>query len=90
MDDVAFYGSAQRSAHILKTLLDRGPDQGYSPNLTKSLFIAATSNQEEVANWEFEAEGLHIKFFGNSRYLWAYLGPWEELLAWVQLQGKNH
>ena len=38
-DDVASDDSAQQSAQLLKLLTDRGPDQGYVPKLSKSLFI---------------------------------------------------
>ena len=39
-DDVTFDGSARRSAHLLKLLVKRGPDQGYFPDPAKSLFIS--------------------------------------------------
>ena len=38
-NDAAFDGSARRSAQLLKMLMRRGPDQGYFPEPTKSLFI---------------------------------------------------
>ena len=35
---------------------------------------------------EFVAEEILINFFSGSRYLGAYLGPYEELEAWVKPQ----
>ena len=29
-------------------------------------------------------DGLELKFVGSSWYLGAYLGPWEDLEAWVK------
>ena len=48
-DDVAFDGSAQRSAQLLKLLMKRRPDRGYFPEPDKSLFISDTPGQEEAA-----------------------------------------
>ena len=48
-DDAAFDGSSQLSAQLLKLLLKRGPDQGYLPELDKSLFISDTPGKEEAA-----------------------------------------
>ena len=39
-DDTAFDGSTQRSAQLLKLLMKRGPDRGYSSDPAKSLFIS--------------------------------------------------
>ena len=41
-DDAAFEGSAQRSAQLLKLLMERGLDRRYSPEPNKSLFISDT------------------------------------------------
>ena len=38
-DDAVFDGLAQRSAKILKMLMDRGPDWEYLPEQAKSFFI---------------------------------------------------
>ena len=48
-DDVAFDGSAQRSAQLLKLLMTRGADRGYFTEPDKSLFISDTPGQEEAA-----------------------------------------
>ena len=40
----------------------------------------------EAASSEFTVEGLVLNFFSGSRYLGAYLGPQEELVAWVKSQ----
>ena len=41
-DNAAFDGSARRSVQLLKLLMKRGPDQGYLPDPSKSLFISDT------------------------------------------------
>ena len=84
--DATFDGSSQRSAQLLKLLMKRRPDQGYFPGPAKSLFIYDTPGQEEVSRKEFEADGLVLNFVIGSRYLGAYLGPQEELEAWVKSQ----
>ena len=38
---------------------------------------------------EFAAEGLVLNFVSRSRYLGAYLGPQEELAAWVKPQVES-
>ena len=48
-DDAAFDGLARRSAQLLKLLMKRGPDRGYFPEPSKSLFISDTPGQEEAA-----------------------------------------
>ena len=37
-------------------------------------------------------EGLYLNFVGGSQYLWSYLGPREELEAWLkpQVEGWAH
>ena len=85
-DNAAFDGSAQRSTQLLKLLMRRGPDQGYFPEPAKSLFISDTPGQEAGSKREFAAEGLTLNFVTGSRYLGAYLGPQEELEAWVKPQ----
>ena len=87
-DDVAFDGSELRSAQLLKLLMERGPDRGYFPNPAKSLFISDTLGQEESAKREFAVEGRVLNFVSGSRYLGTYLGPQEELAAWVKPQGE--
>ena len=42
--------------------------------------------QQEAVEREFEAEGLHLNFMWRSWYLGAYMGPSEELEAWVRSQ----
>ena len=66
--------------------MERGTGRGYLPKLSKSVFILDLPGQEEVARREFAAEGLYHNFVSGSRYLGAYLGPQEELTAWVKLQ----
>ena len=39
-----------------------------------------------VYSERFEAEGLSLKFLGDSRYLGTYLGPRKELESWVRTQ----
>ena len=85
-DDAAFDGSERRSAHILKLLTERGADRGYFTDPAKSLFISDTPEQVEAAIREFAAEGLALNLVSGSIYLGAYLGPQEELAAWVKPQ----
>ena len=85
-DDTALDGLARQSTQLLKLLMGKGPDQGYFPKPSKSLFILDTPGQEEAARREFEAEVLVLNFLSGSRYLGAYLCHQEELLAWVKPQ----
>ena len=65
--------------------MKRGPDWGCFPKPDKSLFILDTPVQEEEAERrEFAVEGLDLNFVSGSRYVGAYLGPQEELEAWVK------
>ena len=57
VDNAAFDGSEQQSAHLLKLLMEKGLDRGYLPEPAKSLFIVDTLRQEEVVRREFAAEG---------------------------------
>ena len=66
--------------------MERGQDRGYFPDPAKSLFISDTPGQEEATRREFEVEGLALNFVSGIRYLGAYLGPQEELAAWVKPQ----
>ena len=56
------------------------------------LFISNTPDQEEEAKRDFVAEGLEINFVSGSSYLGAYLGPQENLAAWVipQVEAWDH
>ena len=47
-DDEVFDVSAQRSAQILKMLLDRSLDWGYFPNPDKSIFISDSYDQKQA------------------------------------------
>ena len=84
--DAAFGGLARRSAHILKLLMKRGPDRGYFPEPSKSLFISDTPGQVEAAKREFAVEVLTLNLVSGSRYLGEYLGPQKALEAWVKPQ----
>ena len=75
-----------RSAQIFNLLVEKGPEQGYFPELAKSLLIVNFPEQEEAARKEGAAEGLYLNFVGGSRYLGAYPGPQEELEAWMKPQ----
>ena len=86
VDDAAFDGSAQHSAQLLKLLMERAADWGYFPEPDNSLFISNTPGQEESTKKEFAAEGLELNFFCVNRYLGAYLGPQEDLGAWLKPQ----
>ena len=79
VDDVAFDGSAIRSAHLLKLFIERGVDRGYLTFLAKSLSISDNLGQEETARQEFAADDLVLNFVSGSRYLGPYLVPQEEL-----------
>ena len=82
-DDAAFDGSKRWSAAQLWLLMDRELDERYFPEPAKSLFIAAKPEDKDVARGGFKWEGLNINFVDSSRYLGVYLGPREELDAWV-------
>ena len=56
--------------------MERGTEQGYFPDPAKYLLILDTPVQEE--------EGLALNLVSGSRYLGYYLGPQEELAAWVK------
>ena len=84
-DDAAFYGTAQCNAHLLKLLMNRGTGQGYFPEPAKSLFISDNPGLEEAVIF-FLKRGLCLNFVSGSRYLRAYLGPQEELEAWIKTQ----
>ena len=47
-DDAVFNCLAQRSANLLKLLMERGADRDYFSEPDKSLFILGTPGQEEV------------------------------------------
>ena len=66
--------------------MKRGEDRGYFHKPAKSIFVLDTPGQEEAARREFAAEGLVLNFVSGSRYLGSYLGPQEELEAWVKAQ----
>ena len=85
-NDAVFDGSEKHSAHLLKLLMKRGPDLGFSPELDKSIFILDTLGQKEAAKREFAKEGLVLNFVSGSIYLGAYLGPHAELEVWVKPQ----
>ena len=85
-DDAAFNGSARRISQLLKLLIKRGADRGYFPETAKSLFISDIPGQEEAERREFAVERLTLNFVSGSQYLGAYLGPQEELEAWVKPQ----
>ena len=57
-DDAAFNGPEERSARLLTLLLERGPVQGYFPEMAKLLFICDSPAQEEAENLLFAAYGL--------------------------------
>ena len=44
-DDAAFDDLSQRSAQLLKLLMDMGTDRGYSPKPYKSIFISKSPEQ---------------------------------------------
>ena len=80
-DNAAFDSLARRSAQLLNLLMKRSPDQGYFPELAKSLFILDNPGQEAGDKRKLAAEGLTLNFVSGSRYLGAYLGLQEELEA---------
>ena len=85
-DDVAFDGSARRSTQFLKMLMRRGPDRGYFSKPAKSFFISDTPGKKALAKQEFSKEGLVLNFVSGSWYLRVYLGPQDQLEAWVKPQ----
>ena len=85
-DDAEFSWSARRSAQLLNILMNRGRVRGYFPELAKSIFILDILEQEEEAKREFVAEVLELNLIGGSWHLGGYLGPQEELGAWLKPQ----
>ena len=67
-------------------LMKRGEDRRYFPEPAKSVFILETRGQEEAEKREFVKEELDLNFISGSRYLGAYLGPRDQLEAWVKPQ----
>ena len=61
---VLFEGWARRISQILKLFLDRGPDLGYLPEPSNSMFISDSPNKEEAAKQKFNSDGLNINFAG--------------------------
>ena len=86
VDDVAFDGLERRTAQLLNLLMKRRPDRGYLPEPAKYLFILDTMAQEEAAKRKFDLEGIDLNFISGSRYLGAYIGPQDQLEAWVKPQ----
>ena len=66
--------------------MKRGTDRGYFPEPAKYLFVTDTPGQEEVAKRKFDVEGLDLNFISGSRYIGAYIGPRDQLEAWVKPQ----
>ena len=75
--------SERRSKEQLKQLITRGPDRGYLPDPSKSLFISDNTEDYEGMRWDFDWAGLNPDYIGGSRYLRSYLRPREDLEAWV-------
>ena len=67
-------------------LMKRRPDGRYFPELAKSIFISGTPGKEAAAKKELSVEGLALNFVSGCRYLGAYLGPQQELEAWIKPQ----
>ena len=42
--------------------MDQGPDRGYFPDPTKSLFIPEKPDEKEATKREFERAGLNINY----------------------------
>ena len=57
-NDAAFDGLARHSAQLLKLLMKRGPDRGYFPELTKSLFISDNPIKKEAESGSLQRRGL--------------------------------
>ena len=82
-DYVAFDESVRQSAVQLCLLMDQGPDQGYFLDTTRLIFISDNSEEKEAEKRKFKQVGLSLNYIDGSRYLVAYLGPKEQLEAWV-------
>ena len=53
-NDVAFYRLTWRCAAQLILLMDRGPNKGYFPELSKTIFIEDNPEEKEAAKKEFD------------------------------------
>ena len=65
-NDVAFDGSARKSAAQLRLLMDKGSDLGYFLNPDKYTFITNNPDEKEVARRGFELERLHLNHVDGS------------------------
>ena len=61
-ENAAFDGSLLRITQLLKLLMETGPDRGYLPDLSKSMFVFDTLEKEVAAKREFTAKGLDLNF----------------------------
>ena len=66
-DDAEFEELERKSAVQLRLLMDQGPDRGYFPKTTKSLFISDNLEDKEAARQEFEWAGLNLNYTYGSR-----------------------
>ena len=64
--------------------MEREPYRGYFPKLAKSLLVSETLGLDGEARREFAVKGLVLNFVSVSRYMGVYLGPQDQLEAWVK------
>ena len=83
-DDAVFDQLARRSVVQLRLLIDRELNRGYFPDPAKPLFVTNNPEEKGSERQEFERAVLHINYVDVIRYLGIYLGPMEELEAWVR------
>ena len=60
-DDVVFNGLEQQSAQLLKMLMESGSDQGYFPELAKSLFILDTQGSKRGGEKGIYRRGANLE-----------------------------
>ena len=57
--------------------MDWGPDQGYLPEPDKYIFIPDKPDEKEATK-------SNLNYVDGRRYLWAFLGPNDEIYEWVR------
>ena len=81
-DDAAAAGKARANAKCLKFLVEKGPKYGYYSEVEKSWYVCKAED-EAVAQQEFAALNLNIKFTRGQRYLGGFIGSAETKHEWI-------
>eukprot|EP00957_Ditylum_brightwellii_P117987 8998967-Ditylum_brightwellii.AAC.1 len=86
-DDEGVDSPARCNAHIIKVLIEQGPDRGYFPEPGKSIHICDDPSQVQETKQIFQEEGIREMTFTNGqRYVGGFIGTEETRLDWVRPQ----